>query len=69
MTLTLGEFLLIQRRRRGWSRRKLARKAGVTSISVELIEHNCLRAPIGQLNKVCLALGYNVDIRLTPKEK
>lgn len=66
--LTVGEFLLIQRKRKHWSKAKLARKASITVYHLNLIEGGDVRfVTVAVLVNVCQALGYMPEIKFVAR--
>jgi transcriptional regulator with XRE-family HTH domain len=70
VSLTLGEFILIHRKRQHLRKKILAKKAGVSLLKLNFVEaNNYLLISIGDLIRICEELGFAINIKLVPKDE
>lgn len=64
--LTLGEIIMIERKRRGLSQAQLAEMCHISRALVSLIEDGCTEVRISVLQAIAEAMGFMlvVDMRL-----
>lgn len=67
--LTIGETIMLARKRLGMTQSQLADKAGVSRNMISLVERNRANVTIGTLIDISAGLGCRIEIGLIENKK
>ena len=60
LSTAIGELVKTSRERKGWSRYRLEKEAGITAVHVKGIEDGALSMRVDTINKLCRTLNLVV---------
>ena len=66
--LSIGEAIMLARKRQKLSQEELAEKAGISRNSISMMERRLYNPTVFWLTSVANALGYDLNINLKNKE-